>query len=257
MSIPGSLLYAAANIFHPRMLWLMVWPVLVSLLIWSVAGFFLIGAIVARLAMHLDEILRSTFSFLALNFADWALIAAKVIVYLGFIPLVYMTALVILSIFGMPAMIDHVAKRSHPQLERRRGGGTAGSVWNVLVALAGMLALAIVTIPLWLFPPLWPAIPLLVMGWANQRLLRYDALAEHADGQELGAVFRERRGSLYLLGLLMALAAYVPLVGFFVPAYFALAFIHYLLDALAARRAIESAYGADTNKELAPGNAPT
>jgi len=35
-----------------------------------------------------------------------------VIVYLAFHPAVYMTALVILSIFGMPAMVDHVAKRS-------------------------------------------------------------------------------------------------------------------------------------------------
>lgn len=251
MSIVGSTLYALANILHPRMLWLMVWPVLVSLLIWSVAGFFLLGAIIARLAARLDELLRTTFSFLSLDFADWALIAAKVIVYLAFIPLVYITALVILSIFGMPAMVDHVARRSYPQLERRQGGGTLGSGWNGAVALLGMALLAVVTLPLWLFPPLWPLIPLLIMAWANQRLLRYDALAEHAERQEMAALFRERRGGLYLLGLLMALTAYVPLVGFFVPALFALAFIHYLLGALASRRAIEAPYGIHTDKKLA------
>jgi predicted membrane metal-binding protein len=38
------------------------------------------------------------------------------------------------------------------------------------------------------------------------------------------------------MGFLMALAAYVPLLGFFVPAFFALGFIHYLLGALAQRR---------------------
>lgn len=257
MSAAGSVLYAAANILHPRMLWLMVWPVLVSLLAWSVAGFFLIGAIVARLAAKLDELLRSAFSFLALDFADWALIAAKVVVYLAFIPLVYVTALVILSIFGMPVMVDHVARRSYPALERRHGGGTLGSAWNGVVALLGMALLALATVPLWLFPPLWPLIPLLIMAWANQRLLRYDALAEHADAQELAAVFRERRGALYLLGLVMALAAYVPVVGFFVPAFFALAFIHYLLGALAARRAIEAPYGADANKKLGNAGAGT
>lgn len=235
MSILGSLLFALANILHPRMLWLMVWPVLVSLLIWSVAGFFLLGAVIARLAAHLDEILRSTFSFLSLEWADWALIAAKVIVYLAFIPLVYMTALVILSIFGMPVMVDHVAK-AYPQLERRRGGGTMGSAWNAVVAILGIAVLALVTVPLWLFPPLWALIPLIIMAWANQRLLRYDALAEHAAGEEMKAIFRERRGSLYLLGLLMSLSAYIPLVGFFVPAVFALAFIHYLLGALDRHR---------------------
>ncbi len=237
MSIGGSLLYAVANLLHPRMLWLMIWPVLVALVLWSTLAFFLLGSIIARLAARLDQLFRDAFFFLTLDFTDWALIAAKVLVYLAFIPLVYMTALVVLSVFGMPAMVDHVARRSYSQLERRHGGSSLGSAWNGVVALLGVAGLAIVTLPLWLFPPLWPLIPLLVMAWANQRLLRYDALAEHAEPREIGAIFRERRGGLYLLGLLLALAAYVPLVGFFAPALFALAFIHYLLGALQERRA--------------------
>jgi hypothetical protein len=232
MSVLGSLLYAAANLLHPRMLWLMIWPVLVALVFWSTVAFFLLGWVIARLASKLDQVL----SFVALDVTDWTLIASKVIVYLAFIPLVYMTALVILSIFGMPAMVEHVAKRSYPGLERRHGGSGIGSAWNAVVALLGMFGLALLSVPLWLFPPLWPVIPLLIMAWANQRLLRYDALAEHADAQEMRAIFRERRSGLYLMGFLMALAAYVPLLGFFVPALFALAFIHYLLGALALRR---------------------
>ena len=236
MSAARSLAYAAGNLLHPRMLWLMLWPVLVALLLWSTAAFFLLGWVVARLAAKIDQLLHG-FSFITFEVTDWTLIAAKVIVYLGFIPLVYMTALLILSIFGMPAMVEHVARRSYPDLERRHGGGTLGSAWNGVVAILGMLGLALVTIPLWILPPLWPVIPLLVMAWANQRLLRYDALAEHGEHQEMAEVFRERRGTLYLLGLLMALAAYVPFFGFFVPAFFALAFIHYLLGALAEKRA--------------------
>ena len=34
MSIAGALLYGLANLLHPRMLWLMVWPMLVSLTLW-------------------------------------------------------------------------------------------------------------------------------------------------------------------------------------------------------------------------------
>jgi len=256
MSIPNSLLYALANLLHPRMLWLMLWPVLVALVLWSTAAFFLLAWIIARLAARLDQLFRDAFFFLTLDFTDWALIAAKVLVYLAFIPLVYMTALIILSVFGMPAMVEHVAIRSYPQLERRRGGGTLGSAWNGIVALLGMAGLVIVSLPLWLFPPLWPLIPLLVMAWANQRLLRYDALAEHADPQEMSAVFRERRAGLYLLGLMLALAAYIPLVGFFVPALFALAFIHYLLGALAERRQLKPPMEAMATKNWPNGNAP-
>jgi hypothetical protein len=155
----------------------------------------------------------------------------------------------------MPVMVDHVASRSYPDLERRRGGGALGAAWNGLAALLGMVALALVTLPLWLIPPLWPLIPLLVMGWANQRLLRYDALAEHADPQERCAIFRERRGGLYLMGFLLVLAAYVPLIGFFVPAFFALAFIHYLLDALAVARRLNPPMTPMRTKNWPGGNA--
>jgi hypothetical protein len=256
MSVPGALLQALAHLLHPRMLWLMLWPVIVALVLWSTVAFFLLGWIIARLAARLDQLFHEAFFFLALDFTDWALIAAKVLLYLAFIPLVYMTALILLSTFGMPAMVDHVARRSYPELERRRGGGALGSAWNGAVALLGMAGLVIVTLPLWIFPPLWPLIPLLVMAWANQRLLRYDALAEHADPQEMAAIFRERRAGLYLLGLLLALAAYIPLVGFFVPAFFALAFIHYLLAALAARRQLRPSMEAMATKNWPEGNAP-
>jgi CysZ protein len=257
MSALGSLLYALGNLLHPRMLWLMLWPVLVSLAIWSTAAFFLLGWIVARLSEKLEQVLRDTLSFLTLDFTDWALIAAKVLVYLAFIPLVYMTALVILGVFGMPVMVEHVARRTFPQLERRRGGGTLGSVWNLLAALLGLLGLAIVTLPLWLFPPLWPVVPLVILAWVNQRLLRYDALAEHADAQEMRALFRERRAGLYVLGFGLALSAYVPFVGFFMPALFALAVIHYLLGALEARRRLSTPMAPIATKNWPGGNAPS
>jgi CysZ protein len=138
---------------------------------------------------------------------------------------VYLTALFILGVFGMPKMVDYVAQRSFPTLERRRGGGLAGSVWNGVAALGGMALLLLVSLPLWLLPPLWPLIPLAIFSWVNQRLLRYDALGEHADRDEMARLFRERRGALLLLGLLIA------------PVVFGLAFIRYLLGALQETRA--------------------
>jgi hypothetical protein len=136
----------------------------------------------------------------------------------------------------MQAMVEHVAQRSFPALERRRGGSVAGSVWNGVAALAGMVLLFVVTLPLWLVPPLWPLIPLAIFTWVNQKLLRYDALGEHADREEMARLFRERRGALLMLGLLLALLAYVPFVGFIAPVVFGLAFIRYLLGALQQMR---------------------
>jgi CysZ protein len=236
MSIARSLLYAAANVLHPRMLWLMLWPMLVALAVWGSAALFFWVRLAQRLADWLERGLDWALSWAHLDLHAVSLVAANVLVFLAFVPLVSLTALFILSLFGMQKMVDHVARRSFPQLERRRGGGIAGTGWNGLVAFFGMIGLVVLSVPFWFFPPLWPLIPIVILGWVNQRLLRYDALAEHADANEMTRVFRSRRGSLYALGALLALAAYVPLVGFFAPVLFGLAFIHYLLSALAAER---------------------
>jgi hypothetical protein len=237
MSLGRSLLYALTNVLHPRMLWLMLWPMLVSLALWGSVAAFLWVRLAVRLAAWLERGLDWALAWAHLDLQAAALVAANVLLFLAFVPLVYLTALFILGVFGMQKMVEHVASREFPGLERRHGGGAAGSAWNGLVAFAGMLGLGLLSLPFWLFPPLWPLIPILVFGWVNQRLLRYDALAEHAEARERAQIFRSRRGGLYVLGALLALAAYVPIVGFFAPVLFGLAFIHYLLSALAAERA--------------------
>lgn len=251
MNVLGALGYGLVNLFHPRMLWLMVWPMLVALAIWGTAALFLWTKLALWLAGVLKPWVEPALGYVRLDFGDATLIAANVILFLLFVPLVYLTALFILGAFGMQKMVDYVAERSFPQLERRRGGSAVGSVANALVAFFGMIGMFIVSIPLWILPPLWPLIPLVILSWVNQRLLRYDALAEHAGRDEMARLFRERRGGLYALGIMLALLAYVPFVNFIGPVVFGLAFIRYLLGAL---EAIRSAYRADPNKELAGGN---
>jgi CysZ protein len=255
MSILGALGYGLINVFHPRMLWLMVWPMLVALAIWGTAALVLWTRLAVWLAGILRQWLEPALGFVRLDFGDAALVAANVILFLLFVPLVYLTALFILGAFGMQKMVDYVAERSFPTLERRRGGSTLGSVWNALVAFGGLVLFFLASIPLWFIPPLWPLIPLAILSWVNQRLLRYDAVAEHADAGEMARLFRERRGGLYLLGFLLALLAYVPFIGFLGPVVFALAFIRYLLGALQEQRAIGSPYESHPNKELGAGNA--
>jgi len=232
MSVARSLLYAAANVLHPRMLWLMLWPMLVALALWGTVALLSWTRLALRIAAWLQQGVDYALSWAHLDLGAAALVAANVLLFLLFVPLVYLTALFILSVFGMQQMVNYVAERSYPALERRRGGGVAGTGWNSLVAFFGLLGLGVLSLPFWLFPPLWPVIPLLILGWVNQRLLRYDALAEHADAQEMKRVFASRRGTLYLMGFLLALVAYVPIIGFFAPVLFGLAFIHYLLAAL-------------------------
>jgi hypothetical protein len=232
MSVVGALFYGLANLLHPRMLWLMLWPMLVALAVWGALALAFGSRLAAALSALFQRWLEPAAGFVRLDFGDVTVIAAYVVLFLLIVPLVYLTALFILGIFGMPKMVDYVAQRSFPALERKRGGSVAGSVWNAAAALGAMAALFLVSLPLWLLPPLWPLIPLAIFAWVNQRLLRYDAAAEHADREEMSRLFRERRGALLLLGLLLALLAYVPFVGFIGPVVFGLAFIRYLLGEL-------------------------
>jgi len=250
MNVAGALLYGLGNLFHPRMLWLMIWPMLVSLAIWGTTAL----VMWTRLALWLAELLNQwALGIVRVELGQLALFLANVALLLLFVPLVYLTALFILGAFGMQKMVEHVATRSFPHLERRHGGSTAGSVWNALVTFFGMLLLFAVSLPLWLIPVLWPVITLAILTWVNQRLLRYDALADHADAAEMKRVFREQRGPMLMLGFLLALVAYVPFVGFLGPVVFGLAFIRYLLGAL---ESIRPDYRVDPNKALARGNAP-
>jgi hypothetical protein len=236
-TVIGSLFFALVNLFHPRILWLMVWPMLVSLFVWGVAAFALWGGTAAWLTAHLRRWAESGVFLIRFDGGDFLLVLSHVLMALLFVPAVFLTALVILSIFGMQAMVNHVAERRFPQLARRQGGGLAGSVWNGVVALAGFAGLALVSVPFWFVPPLWPMIPVVIMGWLNQRVLRYDALAEHATGEEMMQIFRARRGTLYLMGALLALLSYVPVLNLILPVLFGLAFIHFLLAELQVLRA--------------------
>jgi hypothetical protein len=234
--IARSLLFALGNLLHPRMLWLMLWPVLVAVGLWGTLAIAFWAQLAAWLAGLINQWLTTGVFAIQWDVQGAALIGAKALILIMLVPLIQLTALLILSSFGMPEMVEHVASRSFPALERRKGGSLAGSLWNSLLALAGMVVLFFASIPFWIFPPLWPLIPVAILGWVNQRVLRYDALAEHASAQELRGVFAAQRGTLYLLGVGLALLAYVPLVGFFAPVLFGLSFIHYLLAALKVHR---------------------
>jgi len=242
-SIFRSIGFALGNLLHPRMIWLMIWPLLVAIGLWGTLAIVFWAQLALEIAGWMQSGLAHAPFISQWDFADATLVLAKILILLMLVPLIQLTALFILSIFGMPSMVEHVAGRSYPGLERRRGGGLAGSVWNGVVALAGLAGLGLVSVPFWIFPPLWPLIPIAVLGWVNQRVLRYDALAEHATHEEMRRLFAARRGGLYVMGLVLALAAYIPLLGFFAPVLLGLSFIHYLLAALEAQRGAPVAGG--------------
>ena len=138
-----------------------------------------------------------------------------------------LTALVLTALFGMTALIRVVAARDYPELERENGGGLVGSLWNALIAIVLFVVLWVVTLPLWLIG-VGVIVPFAAAAYLNQRLFRYDAIAEHASAEPK---WRPCSGARAAAGgdwaLLTGLVQFVPLLNLLGPVFAALAFIHY------------------------------
>ena len=234
--ITKALLRGFASLLHPRMLLLMLWPVFVALLLWLGLAFAFGSQAAASLQLQFDQ---SAAIGWAISVWPLDLIAthlAWILLVLLFIPLVLITAVLIIGVFAMPVMVGLVAERAYPELARRHGGTVAGGLWNSVAALAWLALLVLLSLPLWFFPLLWPVLPILLFAYLNQRVFRYDALAEHATSWEMETLFRRDRRELFLLGVVVALFGLIPLLGFLAPVYGGLAFIHYCLARLAQLR---------------------
>jgi len=234
--ITKALMKAFVSLLHPRMLLLMLWPVLIALLMWLGLAYAFWSQAAAWLQLQFDQsaVIAWAIGFWPLTY--FATHLAWILLVLLFVPVVLVTAVLIIGVFAMPAMVKHVAARDYAGLARRQGGSFAGSVWNSTAALLWFLLFVLLTLPLWFFPPLWPLLPIPLFGYLNQRVYRYDALGEHASAGEMQTLIRRDRGELFLLGVAVALVGLVPVLGFFVPVYGGLAFIHYCLARLAQLR---------------------
>jgi hypothetical protein len=180
------------------------------------------------------------------------------------VPVLLITALLLVAVFMGPAIVSLVAQRRFPQLQKRQGA----SVWRAVAWGLGSTAVALValvlSLPFWLFPPAALLLPPLIWGWLTYRVMAFDAWADHASAEERRTLMRRHRLPLLGMGVatgylgaapsliwafgVLALPMMPLLVPLFVWLYtlvFAFSsawFCHYCLDALDRhRRATEGA----------------
>ena len=221
---------AFRDLFQFQVLWIVVWPILAASLLWLILGVAFWSTFSGWIASALTAIGIQT--WLEGVEPRWIAYGIQAVAHLIlFVPLVFVTALVITALFAMTALIRLVAGRDYPQLERENGGGFMGSLLNALIALGIFVAIWVITLPLWLAGA-GVIIPFIASAYLNQRLFRYDALAEHASRDEMQAIISAERPSLWGLGLLTGLVQFIPFLNLFAPVLAALAFIHFGLARL-------------------------
>ena len=148
----------------------------------------------------------------------------------------YVVALLIAAVVVLPLLLEQVARADYPDLARCGSdslvASTGNSLWAALLFVTGWL----LTLPFWLIPGMALLLPLFWMAWLNRRTFAYDALAVHASAAEWRELRRRHALPLFVLGVVMALLAHLPVIGMLAPALAALAYVHYGLEALRCLR---------------------
>jgi uncharacterized protein involved in cysteine biosynthesis len=237
-----ALTAALRELREPRVLALALVPPIVAIAVWLA----LVWAFADDWARWVAETIATTAWLSWLN--DWGLgsvfvWASGIAAFALLVPLMLVTAVVVTEILAMPVIVPLVGERHFPQLERRRGGTVAESVWNAATTIVLFAMLWIVSLPLWLTGIGALVLPALLSALFNARMFRYDALAEHAGAEEYHAVVRRAGGRLYALGLALAALYAVPFVNLLVPMLSGLAFTHLCLAELARLREGNAASG--------------
>lgn len=231
MSFVLSAIFSAVrDLVRFKIAWIMIWPIMVAIVVWSSVGYLYWDSISALILQGTSEYGIGEW----LNNLESGWVASSIqglLQFIIFTPLVIMTVLIITSIFVMPALIKMVANRNFPNLKREYGGTVAGSIINAVLASGIYLIMWGITLPLWAVGA-GIIVPFVAAAFMNQQLFRYDALSEHANKQEIEVICTENRYSLWMLGLLTGLIQFVPVVNLLAPVFTALAFIHFGLDHL-------------------------
>lgn len=200
---------------HPRVMLLSLLPlVLMGALTWGL-GYFYWEASVGAVRAWLDALgqMDVFWNWLqGLGLGDVRAFIAPLIVAVIVMPLIVVASLLMVAVLMTPALVSLVAQRRFPMLERKRGGSFILSVgWSLGSTVLALIAL-VVSMPLWLIPPLVLLLPPLIWGWLTYRVMAFDALAEHASRAERAEIFRRHRTSLLGLGILSGYLGAAPAI---------------------------------------------
>lgn len=253
---------AAAYCLHPRVIGMSLLPLVVGLGLSVGLAWAYWDAAVAAVVAAIDDWPRLDAALRWLEAATGAgvraALAPMIVVALA-LPAVVALSVLLVALMMVPTIVDLIAVRRFPSLERRRGAGALHSAgWSLMCTLLAFAALAL-TLPLWLVPPFMLVLPPLIWGWLTYRVMSFDALAEHASADERRALMRRHRWPLLGIGIVCGYLGAAPtllwavsaatlilaplLIGVsvwlytLVFAFSALWFAHFCLSALDALRA--------------------
>ena len=183
-----------------------------SVLSLGLAYFFWDAAVTTvRASLDSYEMVNTSVRWLeGLGLSSLRLVLAPALLLFLAVPVIVIVSLLFVALFMTPAMVALVAERRFPSLERKKGGSVMASLlWSLGSTMLAAFAL-VVSMPLWLIPPLILILPPLIWGWLTYRVMSYDALADHASSEERLQILKENRAALLGIGVLSGYLGAAP-----------------------------------------------
>jgi hypothetical protein len=223
-----SLWRAVGYCLHPRVIALSFLPLLIMVALSLGLGYLYWEGTIdwVRAALESSDMMRTVWGWLeGIGVGNLKTVVAPLLVIFTLTPLIVLGSLLLVAVFMTPALASLVAQRRFPDLERKHGGSWLGTVGWSLGSTALALVALLLSLPLWLVPPLILILPPLIWGWLTYRVIAFDALAEHASREERREIFRRHRPWLLGIGVLTGFLGAAPSVVWASGALFAAAFV--------------------------------
>jgi hypothetical protein len=195
---------AVAYCLHPRVIGLSLLPLVLLVAIAGSLGYFFWDSAVNSVFLWLESsALLSTIGHWLqdMGLGGMRTVLAPLLIIFAITPLLVVLVLFFVAVLMTPAIVRLVGRRRFANLEQKHGASfLRGAFWSLGSMLLALVAL-VVSVPLWAIPPLILVLPPLIWGWLTYRVMTFDALAEHASGEERRLIFKQHRGWLLLMGI--------------------------------------------------------
>jgi len=204
---------SVAYCLHPRVIAFSMLPLLLMVALSFGLGYLFWDAAVASVMETLQSLslVQALFGWLErIGMEGLRTVLAPLLVLMIATPVIVLCCLLLVAVFMTPAMVALVGRRRFPELEKKRGGSLLVSIlWSLGSTLLALVVL-ILSMPLWLIPPLVLILPPLIWGWLTYRVFAFDALAEYASAGERRQILKEHRGTLLAMGILSGYLGAAP-----------------------------------------------
>ncbi len=223
---------------HPRMLFALLLPFLIMLGGAILLMIIALGPLTSWLDQQISEsstiiqanqwlLSMGLFSLMTLKSFIVPITAVAIL-----LPLSGILGLAVAAVCVMPMVIAHLSARDYHGLSMQGQQSFFVSLWNAIwVSLLFALGW-LVTLPFWLVPPLGLLISIFWWTFAFSRMMRLDAIVEHATAQERRLLINRHNVGFWTIGLICALINLIPPAWVFLPVFSGLVYTHFGLEAL-------------------------